>query len=285
MQLNLNANERSLITTHAMPWAGFYCGEISTSKQVLEQILLIASKIQGSSGLSKSQPRDLSIVFTSFYSWYELPYIEDQRSAIREWDQKSITCEGSLYRLNLLHYNIPWKRFPTPAETKAVMCDMNDEAWISMTALFFKQLHIQHAPLFEIAERINSLRCLSNHYFLEREKALRNEIDAFRSILPSIIRELNQSAPSPLVIALKALYSKKTVRIDRLILLDYVLKSIGYLHNKNSRNTKSRIAGAIAADKAQYAFQSLKGKFFLPVISTDEEKNLFKILYRQHYKI
>ena len=280
-------NQRVVRSTDAGSWIGSYCGELSTPFHVLEQILLIAGLTSGQITVVENAPQDcvvndLSILMTSLFSWYELSLITDQRSAIHMWDQKILLCDKTSYRLNLLYYNIPFNRFPIPAEIKAAMSDINDEAWILLTASFFRQLGTEIDSLSEIAARVDSLRSIDDQHFLEREKALHEEIDRFRALLPSLLEKLNTYPKDPFTSALQALYDKKLYGIDRLICLDYFVKTVGLFHNKNSRSGTDRIAGAVAADKAQYAFQSIENKPFLPPIAGEKEKDLFKKLYSNY---
>lgn len=279
-------NQRIVRSTNTGAWIGSYCGELSTPFHVLEQILLIAGQTQGEAAVVDHAPagaptQELSILFTSLYSWYELSLITDQKAAVHAWDRKILHSEGTYYRLNLLHYNIPFSasnRLPTPAEIKAAMRDMNDEAWIALTAFFFRHLQIEIEAVSEIIGRVDSLRVLDDAHFIEREKALLEEIDSFRMHTPEIIAELDRYTPEPFINALKALYDNKLTGIDKLLYLDFAIKTVGIVHNKNSRNATDRIAGAVAADKAQYAFQILEKTPFLPSDEVDE-RNLFKSLY------
>ena len=283
-------NQRVVRSTDTGSWIGSYCGELSTPYHLLEQILLIAGLINGKVSVVEHAPegsalQDLPILFTSLFSWYELSLITDQRAAIHLWDQKILLSERSYYRLNLLYYNIPLNssnRLPVPAEIKAAMLDINDEASILLTASFFRYLGIESQPLSEIAARVDSLRSIGDQHFLEREKALLEEIDNFRALLPRLMDELKTSPQDPFRSALQALYDKKLSGIDKLICLDYAVKMLGLFHNKNSRSGADRIAGAVAADKAQYAFHIIENKPFLPSIASSDEKELFKKFYSNY---
>ncbi len=283
-------NQRVVYSTDTGSWIGSYCGELSTPFHVLEQILLIAGQTNGELTVVERAPEgatvcDLSILFTSLFSWYELSLITDQKAGVHLWDQKILLCNGTYYQLNLLYYNIPFNssnRLPIPAEIKAAMQDINDEAWILLTAVFFRHLHIELDSLSEIAARVDSLRSISDHHFLEREKALLEEIDAFRALIPSLIEKLNACTQDPFLASLKGLYDKRVTGIDKLLCLDYAIKTIELFHNKNSRSGADRIAGAVAADKAQYAFQLIENKPFLHSIANSDEQNLFKNLYSNY---
>lgn len=280
-------NQRIVRSTDAGSWIGSYCGELSTPFHLLEQILLIAGLTNGEARVVEHASKgttvhQLSILFTSLFSWYELSLITDQRAAIHVWDQKILLCNKTYYQLNLLYYNIPFNRLPIPAEIKAAMSDINDEAWIVLTASFFRHLGIEIDSLSEIAARVDSLRSIREQHFLEREKALHEEIDRFRALLPSLIEKLNACPHNPFSYALQALYDKKLSGIDKLICLDYAVKTLGLFHNKNSRSGADRIAGAVAADKAQYAFQLIENKPFLPTHANAEEKELFKNIYSNY---
>lgn len=283
-------NQKVVRSTDTGAWIGSYCGELSTPFHVMEQILLIAGATQGHAAILEQAPlntsiQDLSIVFTSLFSWYELSLITDQKSAIHLWDQKILLCDQKAYRLNLFYYNIPLNhsnRLPTPAEIKATLKDINDEAWIPFMAASFRYLNIHHEPLIEIATRTASLRTISDKHFLEREKALLEEIDRFRELLPQLLLILKNCPNSSFCTALLTIHDKKLNGIEKLICLDSVIKEMGFLHNKNSRSGTDRVAGALAADKAQYAFQMIENKPFLPFSNAPEEKEIFKSLYSNY---
>jgi hypothetical protein len=282
-------NQRVVHSTDTNTWIGSYCGELSTPFHVLEQILLIAGLTNGEASITTQAPLDtpiqpLPIFFTSLYSWHELTAILDEQAAIRTWDQKFLSSEGHHYQLNLLYYNIPFSfssRLPTPAEIKATLQDINDEARIALTASFLQYLDLVIQPFYKIASRCLTLRTLQNQDFLEKEKALLEEIDAFRMLNPQLMTQLKRLPLTPLVTAFLDLNRPHLKGMERLLTLDYVVKSLGFFHNKNSRNAINRIAGADAADKAGYAFQHLQKRPFLPLQEKlNNEKTLFTELYR-----
>ncbi len=265
-------------------WIGSYCGELTTPHYLLEQIFFILGHSDGKAVRLANPPEgaaieELKILFTSLFSWREFSLISDQREAIRQWDQQLLFSQGRYFKLNLLHYNIPFSHAPIPGETKAAMQDMNGEATILLTAAFFKQLGIENRFLTEIAGRIDSLRSLKESHFLEREKALLEEIDAFRKLIPDLLTDLDRGQPSPFVHAAKALIQNRVQGIERLLCLEYAARTSGYFHNKNSRNGMDRAAAADAADKSQYAFELFEKRPYLPGLGSENDTQLFKKLY------
>ena len=297
---NILPNAKGAINQHSVHdledgnWIGSYCGELSTPFHVLEQILLVLNDSSGEVYLLDHPPSDLpiqekKIFFTSFYAWYEFEPLTEQWASIRKWDQKILKCGNGYYKLNLLYFNIPiHAKYPTPGETKASMHDINDEAIISLTAAAWKKLRIEHEELMSIAARAESLRALGDNAFLERERSLLEEIDAFSSIKGQLINQLEKLPHTHFLVALKALLSEKKRDgqilngMDHLLHLDYVVRELGYSSNKNCQSGSERLAKADATDKAQHSYQKMRKSPFLPGSDSEEEGVLFKVLYNMY---
>ncbi len=287
-------NQRMAFESGSSKPISAYCGEISTPFHVLEQILLILGQKNGTCAFVKEAPQGIiekNIFFTSLYSWHEIELITDQKQAINKWDQKILKCDDNYYKLNLFYYNIPFNalnKFPTPAEIKASMKDINDETLIPLLAAVWKQLKLENGELEQIAGRASSLKELSDRLFMEKENALLEGVDAFRLLKPTLLKELQTVEQSDLVLATRTLLSgvkedgKALKGMDTLLCLNFITHSLGYFHNKNCQNATDRSAGADAADKAQFSFQKLTHKAFLPGNESEEEIALFQVLYSMY---
>lgn len=275
---------------------GSYCGELSTPFHVLEQILLILGigPHEEECMLLDQIPQGVitekkKILFTSLFSWSELDQISDQWAAIRKWDQKVLKCNNKYYHLDLLYYNIPFNalnKYPTPGEVHATLQDINDEALIILISESWNHLQLESDELRALAARLESLRTLGEESFLEREKALLEEIDRFRRLKRDLLTQLTPL--TPFTLALKAILSeekpngRKLKGIDKLLYLDYIATQLGYFHNKNCQNATDRSAGADAADKAQYGYCMLFNRPYLPGSDNEEERALFQVLYSMY---
>jgi hypothetical protein len=292
------ANQRIAFDAETEAWIGSYCGELSTPFHVLEQIFLILGETNGSACIVDQTPlpketpiKEKKILFTSLFSWDEIGLITDQQFAIQKWDQKIILCGQEYYRLNLLYFNISFNAFnkyPVPAEIKATIQDIDDEASIVLIAEAWEHLGLHSEELKGMANRILTLRGLSEHAFLERKRALMEEIDRFRQLKNTLIDQINPLPSTPFNQVVKTLLSgkkpdgKSLKGIDKLLHLDYTARYLGYFHNKNCHNATDRSAGANAADKAQYTFQKIYKAPFLPGYEQAEERALFKVLYSMY---
>jgi hypothetical protein len=289
-------NQRIVFDSDNQTWIGSYCGHLSSSFHVLEQILWILKQKKGSAQVIKQPPKgavlyETKILFISLYSWHEIQLITDQRSAIRKWDQQILWLDGVYTKLNLLYANIPFNalnNYPAPAEISAKLRDINDEALISLAADAWHMMGISNEGLSALASRVLTLRELGHTTFLEKEKALLEEIDHFRELKQDLLATLETLPANPFHLSLKGLLSDKKPNgkalkgIDKLMFLTHLAGELGYLHNKNCENATDRSAGADAADKAQYAYKKIYKNVFLPGYDSEHEQALFKVLYSMY---
>lgn len=274
---------------------GAYSGELSTPFHVLEQILFLLDQTDQKFLFLEHPPpgakiEEKKILFTSLYSWNEFNLITSQYSSIKKWDQQILNCGGRYYRLHLLYLNVSFNalnKYPTPGEMGAAIKDLNEEALIYLTFDIFKKLGIESTALNGIAVRCETLQKIQEDRFLEKRKALLEEIDRFRKLKKELITLLD-GVSSPLAeVMILVLEQKKSdgrslKGMDLLLHLDVLAKQLGYIHNKNCQNSTDRSAGADAADKAAYTYQKIKQSPFLPGVSKNEELALFKVLYSMY---
>lgn len=270
---------------------GSYCGELSTSFHVLEQILFILQEKSGEvafhDDLQSENAIEKKILFTSLFSWNEMDQIATQREAIRQWDHKILKSGTSYYRLKLLYFNIPFNvlnKYPTPAESKSLLQDINDEALIFITSDLWHYFNLKSETLETFSHTLEILKRTPHFTFAKREKGILEMIDAFKGYKENLIKALDE-LHHPLGHALKALLTyrkpeKKNLRgMDQLIYLNYIAQSLSYYHNKNCQNAPERCAGADAADKALNAYHKFHHLPFLPGYESQDEHDFFKILY------
>jgi len=232
------------------------------------------------------------ILFTSLFSWTEFDLITVQNGAIAHWDGSILrTKVHKDLKVELLHMNIPFNalnKFPAPAEINAKINDINDLPLLKLVFESFQKLAIRSPRLEQLAKKIEQLPTFKESAFLEKATFSQNIIDQFRLVKKKLTSQLMTVSETPFVISLRALLTQKRPDglplkgIDFLIYLDFVAKELGYLHNKNSRHSTDRSAGADAADKAQYAFMKLTQKPFLPGYSSEEGVALFQVLYSMY---
>ncbi len=287
-------NQRLVYDVGSATKIGAYSGEIATTHNLIEQILLILDEAPSEVYIVDQTPADEEkrILFTSLYSWNELGLISNQREAIRLLNGKTLIinqADGSKrsYLLRLTYFNIPfnnWNRFPTPSETRAVMDDVNEEALVWLTYFAMQQLGMPTKELEILTTEI----CSNEPDFLKRQQNTLAAIDAFRLFKGEIVMQLQDQPKTDLIDTLIALLTKKRSDqkglkgIDELLYLNQLASLLGCEHNKNCQNATRRSAGAKAADKAQHAFYNLKGKSFLPGRETEDEQRLFQTLYSMY---
>jgi len=287
--------QRIVFDAETNDWISSYCGELSTPFHVLEQILLILgqtkSEAQFIKPINDTDFKEIKILFTSLYSWDEIDLIVDQKAAIRQWDQKILKSGNEYFKLDLTYFNISFNalnKYPSPAEIKASIQDINDEACITLLAESWKHLGLASEELANIAAQTLFLRKLNESNFLEREQALLKEIDHFRRLKSILTHQIDSLACTDFNQAIKALLCEKRPDgkalkgIDKLLYLDYISKHLGYFHNKNCQNATDRSAGANAADKGKHAYQKMYKSPFLPGYKQEDEKALYKVLYSMY---
>ncbi|NGX60847.1 MAG: hypothetical protein K940chlam9_00319 [Chlamydiae bacterium] len=275
---------------------GSYSGELSHPENVLEQILLILEAEGKSVSLHEKKPNEQkvesrTILFTSLYSWLEMGKILEQNNAIQQLNKKVLEIGDRWIELTLLHINIPFNacnKYPAPAEMQAKIYDITEEVLIPLTWECWKRLGLADKTLEALAGRLETLHEISSLSFLEKEKHRIEEIDLFKEHKKNLLTQLEAHPLSPLTTPLKTLLTRKLPNghklkgIDFLLYLNFLAKNLGISHNKNCQNATDRTAGANAADKGQYAYQKLTEKPFLPGITTEEEENLFSVLYSMY---
>lgn len=285
-------NQRVVIADHLSKCLGSFCGELSNSNHVLEQILFILGEKNRELQIlrfpiQEKYVKERKIIFTSLYCWHEIGKLSDQYAAIREWDHKMIKSGDNCYKLHLLHFNIPLhalNKFPTPSEIGATIQDLNDEALITLCQEAWKMLGLYSQELELACARILFLR-ENEMPFLERQKLLLSEIDLFRLYKKTLIETLENCPSSYLVESLKGLLTGKRADgvklkgIDRFMYLNQLVEQLGYHHNTNCHDSIDRAGSASAINKARHVFFELRGQPFLPGIETQEERVLFKVLY------
>ncbi|MCH9609261.1 MAG: hypothetical protein S4CHLAM45_14640 [Chlamydiales bacterium] len=266
---------------------GSYSGALSSKFHVLEQILLLFENEDDQIHLVESHPsmKEKKILFTSLYSWNELGLISKQRNAIGSLNGKALKAGDEAYRLDLLHYNIPfsgWNRLPMPSESGAVMNDYNEETLIWLTYKTFKKIGL---PTSDLEAVIAMLKELPKEY-LKRQQKILHAVDTFRTLKNWIISSLMQVIGQvDLVSTLTALLLKKRADgkklkgIDELLYLDHLSTLLAIEHNKNCHNATHRSSGAKAADKAQRVFSHIQGAPFLPGVTDKLDASLFESLY------
>lgn len=285
-------NQRIVFDSFENKIIGGYSGELTSVNHVLEQILLLLDQKSLAGKISENTNTngpltEAKILFTSLYSWHEYGSIKDQQESIYHLNQKILETSQGQFKLQLLHFNIPFNalnKYPSPAEMNANIRDLNDEALIHLAFEYFLKNQIASDGLYSIKRRVDESYTLP---FLKRKQSLLNEIDQFKELKKNLASQV-VSKNSPSALALCALLTDKGPNgkalkgIDKLIYLDIFAREIGYMHSKNCKNSTDRSAGANAADKAQYAFQKFLSYPFLPEYASDEETSLFKVLYSMY---
>ncbi len=269
----------------------FYSGELTTESHLLEQIFFILG-CEGKPVQRVTHATDIEvrkILFTSLYSWNEYGVIVQQREAIRQLNHQLLKIgEDRVVQLELLHFNVPFNAFnkyPAPAEMKAALLDLNDEALIPLLAECMRSFGIDSPDLFALAQSLPSSR---GEFFQQEEKRL-VLIDEFRLLKRELIDQLEQIPDTFYTLACRALLEmkkpngKRLKGIDHLLYLNLLAEQAGYTHSKNCKHSLDRCAGADAADKAQFAYTQIHKTPYLPGFSNlDEEHNLFKVLYSMY---
>lgn len=259
-------------------------GELSTRYHVLEQILCLLQLTSEEVSLlpSRSAP-EKCILFTSLYAWHELDLILEQKEAIESLNGLLLSSEKGAYRLRLLYMNIPlnvWSRLPAPAETTAVLRDLNDQALIWLTYATFLQLEL---PREQLRTWVDAFDTIDKDFFHAAQMRL-GLIDAFNQYKVDLIPYLQRQGAHLAQIVVALLTQKrpdgKALRgIDTLLYLEQLTTSLRILHHKNCQRATHRSSAAHAADKAQYAFTKIAQAPFLPGAASDEQHKLFEALY------
>lgn len=290
-------NQRKSTDANTNELIGAYCGELNSMHHVLEQILFLLDQKKGQTVLMDTPPsrvpvQEIKILFTSLLSWNELDLIKEERLAIHALDQKIlVTDDGRLLRLSLLYYNIPFNalnKYPTPAELEASIKDINEENLIILAFEALKKLGLSSETLQGSVSRLEELRSRHDEaFFFEKQRLILEEIDRFQLVKKWLIEQV-EKREEVLAACLLALLTQKKPDgkplkgIDCLLVLDYLARELGYLHNKNCCNSTDRSAGADAADKAQHAFKHILQYPFFPGSTSDMEISLFKVLYSMY---
>lgn len=277
---------------------GSYCGELLTSFNVIEQLLFLLKQNGGVYFLLDDVPplkiaEDKIVVFTSLFSWNEYEKILQEHQAIDSCHNKvlKIVHPNGLeeyLRLKLLHQNIPFNalnKYPTPAEIKASLSDLNDAMWIQLLPRALKYLGLQEGKVATLADKINAVRTESD--YLKKQQVILDCIDQFQPLKKQLIVTLDQypqtSAKFAAAFALKEqLIGKKISGIDHLIYSTVLMKHLRVIHNKNCEHSTDKTAASTAIDKALNAFYKIKQKAFLPELATNDETQLFQVLYSMY---
>jgi len=285
-------NQRCAIDSKTKEWIGSYSGELSIENHILEQVLFILNLKGEEVFLIDEAPKveEQTILLTSLFSWHEIGYITEQHKAVRNLNKKILKIGSDRYiQLNLLHYNISFNAFnkyPTPAEMGATIRDINDQALISLSWGLWQHLGLHSEKLSSLKQAIDMIA--QEKDFLKHQEHLLEIIDTFRTLKKELIVQLEAVPNDPCTLAGIALLrgkksDGKTLRgMDMLLYLNFLTTQLGYRHNKNCQNSTDRSAGANAADKAQYAYQKIYQRTFLPGHSDEQEISLFKVLYSMY---
>lgn len=285
-------NQRCVYESQSGDKIGTYSGELIYDFHVLEQILFMLDLEGKEAHLIDQAPRveEIPIFLTSLFSWNEIDSIQEQHQAIRKLHHKILKIgEDHYVRLKLYHYNVPFNvlnKFPSPSEIDAVLNDLNDKSLIPLTYDIWKKLHLKSEKLQMLKEDFEN--CQSETDFLIYQKKSYKLVDTFRELKKELIAELNSQPKSAFTSAALGLLKgkksngKKLRGIDLLLYLNITVENLGYFHNKNCKNATNRSAGANAADKAQYAYQKICSKAFLPGHADEQETLFFKVLYSMY---
>lgn len=271
---------------------GAYCGALLNRTAVLEEVFfLLCDHKPHKASLLKTPPQDAlvedkSMLFTSLFSWSEYEHILAQSQACDALHGTILAIEDlpsqkvRYVRLHLYYHNISlsaWNKFPTPAEVKASLKDIEDEMLLSLSERTLRLLQLPlPEPLPSLKEKVEEARL--NADFLIKQQGRLDAIDRFRPLIKKIITLL---APSnhETALVLKALLTGKLTGIDKLIYVSLLSNHLGIIHNKNCEEAIDRAAAADAIDKAQSAFRKICKKAFLPGEDIKDESALFKVLY------
>ncbi len=280
-------NQRYSLDAMTGEWIGSYSGELTSKRNLLEQILFMLDVKGEKVTLVDDAPNaeEKTFLFTSLFSWHEIGLITDQHKAIRELNRKVLKIGERSIRLHLIHYNISFNAFnkyPTPREIGATITDINDEALILLTHAVWEKLGLHSEELTKIKQTVDANN--SERDFLKHQEKLLKTIDAFRSLKKELIIQLEDKGAPALLTILKGKMpdGRKLQGIDLLLHLNEVTKELGYSHNKNCQNATDRSGGGSAADKAQHAFQKIYFRSFLPGYASKQEVSLFSVLYSMY---
>lgn len=283
------ANQKKVIELPSQQIVGSYCGQILSKKEIMAEILfqLQDEKITKASihdSESFGIVEEKTFLFTSLYSWNAYEKILAEHSSFDALEGKvlQLTYQSGRTRsakLHLLHQNLPfnlWNKFPTPAEVKGQLQDLNDEMMIQLLPRLWNFLgKPNHGEIEEWASQIVQSRSLPD--FLAKQKGVLGAIDAFRRKKKEI-QALVSAESHEVAAAFTALLEGKK-GIDGLIFTGVVCRHLALMHNTHSEHGVERTAGACSADKAQRGFSQIRGKSFLPGVASEEEEALFKVLY------
>lgn len=260
---------------------GYYSGELNSVDHVLEQILFVLGETDDPVQVSKTPPSQpfhtRKIFFTSLFSWNELSSLHEQHEAIESLHTCYLYTKKNVYLLELLHANFPFNKFPTPAETGAVIRDLNEEALIWLTWEVWKKLGLKSKSLDGIITRLKTIRSLE---LVSKTLYTHEEEDLFRTLKKELLSQLENLPDSVCVLAVRYLFQKPLKSKEALLWLDLLAHELGYIHTKNSKNGIKRISKAKSLDKAQWAYKKTCLRPFLPTYCTDQEEAFFNSLYR-----
>ncbi|MCB1181687.1 MAG: hypothetical protein KDK55_06700 [Chlamydiia bacterium] len=300
---------------------GSYCGELTSRKNVLEQILFLLDHQNMDSPqdaqLLHDLPQDqkvteMEILFSSLFTWKEMEKITRQYYAIRSLNGVVLKRGEKFYRLNLYFFNIPFfRKFPTPAETHAILEDLNEESLILLTfktmnhllkktqneklSLFLKSIKPNLTAIAEIIHRLREpfISAVDDQMdiFLKSKTKMIDQIDLFRyrkkQWIPILFQLLNSeklaAEEKELLYPLLFLLGSKGKGIEKRIMLGTLADQLGILQNTNCTTSNVRTETVAAADKAQFAYSSILKLSFLPGVSSSRELDLYKILYTLYY--
>lgn len=292
-------NQR-LIKDKNLKIVGAYSGAISTPENVLEQILFLLYEDKGpltecflSDQLESHTFPIYPLLFISLYSWDEWELLIAEHRAIEKLDGKCLTIKTATgqefaFQLRLFHTNIPFNalsRYPSPAEVSAKMGDFHEEWLLYLTGEVLQLLHISPPPAFaKLQASLKQIR--QEKDFITREQKWLNAMDNFHKLKKELIQTLNGQTLEEKSLRMLLSHRDDSGRhldgIDEYVYTRYLTRKLNWTSTTNCRNSTDRSAGADAADKAQYVFETSLNKPFLPAFSSLHEVDFFKVLYSMY---
>lgn len=265
------------------------CGNLESTKKVLEQILFLLNAATASISLKDSQeliPQKM-ICFISLYNWYELDLILAERSGIDQLQGKTLeyktsSGEQKTIKLKLFYYNIPLSGILEPSHTKAALKDLKDEVLLEFCEIFFKKEPCSYPKILSLFQDLPILSSSYLHPYLEKQKKILEKIDRFRSAFPELERELSTHSSPVAKILLSLIYRNKygkSSEIEELLIL-YQFLSDCQIHVNINSNQLIKILASEACIETEL---SLKKSFGFPRGSFDSGyQKLFSSLYTQY---
>lgn len=219
---------------------GGYCGDLSSSNHVLEQLLLLLREERALHVFlldTEECLEEKTFLFTSLFSWHDYDLILAEHNALAMLQGKVLKIiqkegETRTLRLNLLHQNLSASAW-TPAETKAHLKDINDEMLIGLLPLAWRFLSLPGISEIEnLSLKLQESQLEKDFYI--RQRGILKAIDQFRKNKKELLHILESSVHEVAIALTALLREKKLSQIDAYLFTGILTRHLGILHNTNN---------------------------------------------------